>query len=279
MSVQASSWAWQQKGLSHAVKMTLLALADISDTGGQCWPKRKTLAEMLECSVDTIDRHLRELMSLGLIEKEHRYAESGSLTSNQYRLAMAVDPGRKNAATPRRKIAPPQPHIDAATSPHSSAATLAAYGAAVIEPLIEPSLNTSSFPLQEEPSKNPPRVDWQARLAEAHSIAAGTASMANGGTCHPAAFRRLCEPSVGTPCDWDLDVIPAIASKAAAAKKRNKPILDWSWVSDQAVENRDRRLAGLPAPDAQPVRIEGRRKETAAEKAERLFAKMEGTAA
>ena len=260
--------------------MTLLALADISDTGGQCWPKRKTLADMLECSVDTIDRHLRELMALGLIEKEHRYAENGSLTSNQYRLTMDADPSRKNAATPSRKVAASQPHMDAATSPHSSAATLAAHGAASIEPLIEPSINYSSSPEREEPSKNHPRVDWQARLAEAHRIAEGAVAVGGGGTIHPAAFRRLCEPVKGEPCDWDLDVIPGIASKAASMRAKGEKIQNWEWTMEGALRNRDRRLAGLPAPEAQPMRmVSGRSKETAAEKAERLFAKMEGTAA
>ena len=139
-------------------------------------------------------------------------------------------------------------------------------------PTINPTINLTSSPSREEPKENPSRVDWQARLAEAHRVADGSTSMANGGTCHPAALRRLCEPSAGPPCDWELDVIPAIASKAAAARKRGKPILDWSWVSEQAIENRDRRLAGLPAPEAQPMRIEGRRKESAAERAQRLFA-------
>lgn len=147
-------------------------------------------------------------------------------------------------------------------------------------PTINPTINhTTSPPSREEPKENPTRVDWQARLAEAHRIAEGAVAVGGGGTIHPAAFRRLCEPVKGEPCDWDLDVIPAIASKAASMRAKGEKIQNWEWTMEGALRNRDRRLAGLPAPEAQPVRIEGRRKETAAEKAERLFAKMEGTAA
>lgn len=158
MSVDASSWAWKQKGLGHAVKMTLLALADIADTEGQCWPKRKSLADMLECSVDTIDRHMRELMSLGLIEKEHRQLESGASTSNMYRLMMPLGEGRKSTAL--------GPHSRAARGPHSSAAQGAAYGAAPIEPLIEPSLNIVAAEAAPKPSKKAAKAKARTSLSE-----------------------------------------------------------------------------------------------------------------
>ena len=149
---------------------------------------------------------------------------------------------------------------------------MATGGHCIDEPSIEPSI-TSSSPEREELSENPPRIDWQARLAEAHRIAEGAVAIGGGGTIHPAAFRRLCEPVIGQPCDWDLDVIPAIASKAASLRAKGEQIKNWEWTMEGAIRNRDRRLAGLPAPDAQPVRMAtGRSRESSIEKAARLMA-------
>ena len=276
MSGKATGWAWDQKGLAPRTKMVLLAIADFCDIHGYGTRPRSYIAEQAECSVDTVDRCLKELESAKLVFVDRGENEKGQ-SRGQSTYMLAMHPAAKLrlgsddvAADPSREIAAPQPHPDAADPAAYCAAPNNGYSNGI---------TSSSSPSREEPKENPSKVDWQARLAEAHRIADGSASMANGGTCHPAAFRRLCEPTVGEPCDWDLDVCPAIASKAAAAKKRGKPILDWSWIAEQAIENRDRRLAGLPAPEAQPMRIEGRRKETAAEKAARLYAQMEGNAA
>lgn len=115
-------------------------------------------------------------------------------------------------------------------------------------------------------------INWIERLAEAHRVANGAASMANGGTCHPKAFRQLCEPAVGTPCDWELDVLPAVAAKAAQCIQRGQVLQNWDWVKEGAVRNRDQRLAGVPASTgpAQIMRIKPA-KESAAERAQRLF--------
>ena len=91
---------------------------------------------------------------------------------------------------------------------------------------------------------------WKARLKEAQTRAAGGINLTSGEVHHLAIFTALCEPVVGEPCDWDLDVLPSVDALAAAGKSRGRPFRTWKGVTERAIENRDRRLAGMPAPKA-----------------------------
>ncbi|MBO5955846.1 MAG: helix-turn-helix domain-containing protein [Clostridia bacterium] len=58
-----------------------------SNEGGTCFPSRRTIAR--ECGIsgaETVDRALKVLLELGLIEKQHQVAENGSYRSNLYRV-------------------------------------------------------------------------------------------------------------------------------------------------------------------------------------------------
>ena len=58
-----------------------------SNEGGTCFPSRRTIVR--ECGIsgaETVDRALKVLLELGLIEKQHQVAENGSYRSNLYRV-------------------------------------------------------------------------------------------------------------------------------------------------------------------------------------------------
>ena len=58
-----------------------------SNEGGTCFPSRRTVAR--ECGIsgaETVDRALKVLLELGLIEKQHQVSENGSYRSNLYRV-------------------------------------------------------------------------------------------------------------------------------------------------------------------------------------------------
>jgi len=59
-------------------------------------PIESALAKRLGCSLDTIDRALKELVQIGAVDVEHRLDEAGDLTSNDYILRPG---GRTDAAT------------------------------------------------------------------------------------------------------------------------------------------------------------------------------------
>jgi DNA-binding transcriptional MocR family regulator len=70
---------------------TYCCLADhASNKTGLCWPKMETLAQILNRSVRTIQRHLHLLRSLGLIEFVERRRHRGRFSSYLYRVLHIV---------------------------------------------------------------------------------------------------------------------------------------------------------------------------------------------
>ena len=79
------TWAWSIS-LPPTPKLVLMALADIADDKGVCWPSHASLA--LKCSLTdrTVRRVLTHLQNTALIEVEPRFSPNGSRSSNRYRL-------------------------------------------------------------------------------------------------------------------------------------------------------------------------------------------------
>lgn len=67
---------------------------------GRAFPARRTLAGRLSCSVDSVDRALRELVAAGAVTKRRRLDVKGDQTSNLYTVRF-IDPSRTGAATPQ----------------------------------------------------------------------------------------------------------------------------------------------------------------------------------
>ena len=59
-------------------------LRDRSDAEGKCWPGIKTIASDMKLSRSTVKRALDDLCRAGLLQKDPRWRENGSLTSNLY---------------------------------------------------------------------------------------------------------------------------------------------------------------------------------------------------
>ena len=69
--------------LPHRARAVYLYLYDRAGKGKDCWPAVKTIASDLQLSRSTIKRSLHDLVRAGLIEKEPRFRENGSNTSNR----------------------------------------------------------------------------------------------------------------------------------------------------------------------------------------------------
>ena len=69
--------------LPHRARAVYLYLRDRAGKGSACWPAVKTIAADLQISRSTVKRALHDLVKAGLIEKESRYRENGSNTSNR----------------------------------------------------------------------------------------------------------------------------------------------------------------------------------------------------
>ena len=59
-------------------------LKDHADSEGRCWPGIRTIAAELDLSRSTVKRALDDLYGAGLLTREPRWRENGSLTSNLY---------------------------------------------------------------------------------------------------------------------------------------------------------------------------------------------------
>lgn len=69
--------------LPHRARAVYMYLKDRSGKNNCCWPAVKTIAKDLQLSRSTVKRALNDLVRAGLIEKECRYRENGSHTSNR----------------------------------------------------------------------------------------------------------------------------------------------------------------------------------------------------
>ena len=69
--------------LPHRARTVYIYLYDRAGKGVDCWPAVKTIASDLQLSRSTVKRALNDLVKAGLIEKEPRYREKGSNTSNR----------------------------------------------------------------------------------------------------------------------------------------------------------------------------------------------------
>lgn len=115
-------WVLATRLSSQAFRLyaVLATFADWKD--GSAWPSRRTLAERLDTSTDSIDRWTRELLKAGCVTVEKRTDPgnpSRNLTNIYY--LHRVAPSRKNTATPARKsTATPGRKDTAQTRPSSN---------------------------------------------------------------------------------------------------------------------------------------------------------------
>ena len=93
MSIRTMTWAWSV-ALPPTSKLVLMALADIADDKGICWPSHPTLAAKCSLTDRTVRRVLLLLQAHQLVVIEPRFKTTGSRTSNRYRLAIDTPPDK-----------------------------------------------------------------------------------------------------------------------------------------------------------------------------------------
>ncbi|MGO5022400.1 helix-turn-helix domain-containing protein [Lawsonibacter sp. LCP25S3_G6] len=75
---------YAEERLPHRCKTVYIYLKDRSAVSGSCWPGVKTIARDLGLSRSTVRRALKELERSGWVQRQARYRENGSRTSNLY---------------------------------------------------------------------------------------------------------------------------------------------------------------------------------------------------
>jgi hypothetical protein len=97
MSLKVMHWAWSVE-LEPKQKLVLLALADIADDVGFCFPSVPTLATKCTLSQRTVQRVLRKLSSEELVRIKARHRHDRARTSNGYKLAIERPPSNCHRA-------------------------------------------------------------------------------------------------------------------------------------------------------------------------------------
>ncbi|MGG1571620.1 DnaD domain protein [Fictibacillus sp. NRS-1165] len=75
---------------------------------GKAWPSRPTIAKKARCSVDRVDKSIKNLMRLGLVRKEPRKKENGSNHSNVYEIPPMISSIPVSGFVPEQVAAAPK---------------------------------------------------------------------------------------------------------------------------------------------------------------------------
>ena len=109
MSWSALKWASEVKVGNSTDKLILIILANFTDAEDTCYPSHRKIAELCECSTDTVIRSLKRLKELNFIEIEKRFQltqnNNHRQTSNIYKLN--IDTQSQNATPPPMQNATP----------------------------------------------------------------------------------------------------------------------------------------------------------------------------
>jgi DNA replication protein DnaD len=92
--------AVEDKRISNAQFRTLAALGTFGDKEGWCFPKLKTIADMIGKTRQAVNRDLIHLQKLEYIEIHHQHRPDGGLSSSLYRLIF--DPPVNTTLTPHQ---------------------------------------------------------------------------------------------------------------------------------------------------------------------------------
>jgi hypothetical protein len=93
MSVHISSVVWKVVMPNAGRKLVAVALADMANDDGSCWPSLRTLSARCNLSEDSIRNHLHALEAIGILKASPRFQE-GRQTSNVYCFAPDVVTGK-----------------------------------------------------------------------------------------------------------------------------------------------------------------------------------------
>ncbi len=69
MSIDATRWAWMQRGLRPTQKIVLLSLADRANEEHICWPSLRRLSQDTELDERTVNAALRQMCTAGIIAR------------------------------------------------------------------------------------------------------------------------------------------------------------------------------------------------------------------
>lgn len=233
MSIHAISavLSCRDSELTSSRRMVLVCLANYAGDDGHAWPSQKLLSDESGCGLRSLKDHLKWLEVNGFIRRDTKNLGQGKGSRTSYYLDLkrltrtAKDAGAQIAGA------------------NNARAKNSTYEGSI------PHLTN-----RQEPSIS--RVVLQrARCFESAGLTEADAMNVPGLVSTVDIERLLRDPK--HPCDFEMDVIPAIQQCAASLRKKGETITNWSYCHAAILRNRDKRLAGNPAPTEQPASTHG----------------------
>lgn len=240
MSSKAVAWALAVYGISPRAKLILLGLADSanSDTWS-CFPGRKQLAIVGDCSLNTVDRMLLELADAGLVSRAQRSGERGLISS-----LYTLHPTPVDGGTLAAPAGVPYPHGRGYPTPTVGGRR---------EPSTEPRKKESTAASTHARAKpiaeaiEAPRP--MARVLEAVKHFQLDPNKAQGLVMSSAMIGSW----VRGGCDLEADVIPTIEAMMARRRPEEGFVRSWGYFSDAVKRATAARLAAeLPIEPIKP---------------------------
>jgi len=161
MSIKAMTYVWARSKQKGSALVMMLAIADMANDDGDCWPGVGTLAKKTRMSERNAQKLIRKLEAAGeVIVHQGDGVETAHGNTNRYTLIM---PTEVNAVTPQRRQRR-HPRGERGDTPEASEATPQGVNAVtpnptVFEPSVEPSVEpSSSSDSQESSSSSPPTM-------------------------------------------------------------------------------------------------------------------------
>jgi pyocin large subunit-like protein len=104
MSWSALKWASEVKVGNSTDKLILIILANFTDAENTCYPSHKKIADLGECSTDTVIRSLKRLKELQFIDIEKRFQLTNNNNHRQTSINLILIPYRKMLPHPPCKM-------------------------------------------------------------------------------------------------------------------------------------------------------------------------------
>lgn len=86
MSIDLMNQVWKHANLTGTKLIIMLALADMANDEGICFPSIETIAHKARVNKRNTQQHIRDLVADGYISREENFVQSGRQTSNIYKV-------------------------------------------------------------------------------------------------------------------------------------------------------------------------------------------------
>ena len=249
MSNTAIRWALKARTNNSTQKTVLLVLADHADPSGRAFPNQKMISKEACCSLDSVQRALKDLRKLNLLRSEAAYDRRGRRARNVYWLAIDTVVKPQNAAQeiePSRNLRGSEggqfagdhilnPHIEPSERGGSlsedcfrskeESEEAASYDIPIRTPL--PSSEQCASPRQNARSiRQPLPPDWLPTSAQfGTAIERGLTSDEIHDQAKRFRVRKAASTSGDWDGEWDIWVDRAVAYKVQHANKSTQSIM------------------------------------------------------